>query len=148
MNNNCTAIGRLTKDIELRYTSNNKAVCDLSMAINNGKTLNGEDDTTFLNITVFGKNAENCAEFCKKGDLVGASYMVKNHNWEDKNGNKRYDYNFIANRITFLSTKKDGQAVSPIENKSNSQADVTNDDPFDAFQDFGEKLVIDDNFLE
>lgn len=114
MNNNCIAIGRLTKDIELKYTNSNKAVIELPLALNNGKTADGQEDTTFITITIFGANAENCAKYCKKGDLIGVNFMIKNHNWTDKENKKHYDYNFLGNRITFLSSKKEaqeGQAV-------------------------------------
>lgn len=100
MNNLFILIGRITKDLELRYTKEGKAVVDLNLAINNSK-----DDTTFITVTVFGRIAESTNEYCKKGDLIGVSGMIKNHNWEDKNGNKHYDYTFLANKVTFLQTK-------------------------------------------
>lgn len=92
-------VGRLTRDIELRYTTQNKAVAEFTIACNNSK-----DDTTFLKISAFGKIAESTAEYCKKGDMIAVDYTVKNHNWEDKNGVKHYDYSFIANKISFLTT--------------------------------------------
>lgn len=101
MNNLFTLIGRITKDLELRYTKEGKPVLDLNLAINNAK-----NDTTFITVTVFGKVAETTKQYCQKGDLIGVSGMIKNHNWEDKNGNKHYDYTFLANKISFLQTKQ------------------------------------------
>ena len=86
-------VGRLVRNPELRYTSSNKAVTKITIACNNSK-----DDTTFLDITIFGKMAETTDKYCQKGDILGIEYIVKNHNWEDAKGNKRYDYTFIANR--------------------------------------------------
>ena len=60
--NNFLCTGRLTKDPELKYTTENKPICSIDIAINNGK-----DDTTFLPITIFGKMAEVTNEYCKKG---------------------------------------------------------------------------------
>lgn len=93
--------GRISRDLELRATSNGKQVLDVPIAITNGK-----DDTTFLTIATFGKTAENINKYCKKGDMLGIEGLIKNSNWEDKNGNKHYDYSFIANRVEFLNTKK------------------------------------------
>lgn len=101
MNNLFILIGRITKDLELRYTKEGKAVLDLNLAINNAK-----NDTTFITTTVFGKVAETTGKYCQKGDLIGVSGIIKNHNWEDKNGNKHYDYTFLANKVSFLQTKQ------------------------------------------
>lgn len=100
MNNLFIFIGRITKDLELRYTKENKAVLDFVIAINNGK-----DDTSYIKLTSFGSIAELMAKYCKKGDLVGVQGLIKNHNWEDKNGNKHYDYTFLATKVTFLQPK-------------------------------------------
>ena len=102
MNNLFMVIGRLTKDTELRYTKESKPVCEVNIAVNNDK-----DDTTFLPITIFGAVAETTNKYCHKGDLISATGMIKNNNYEDKEGNKRYGYSFIASRVSFLSTKKE-----------------------------------------
>ena len=101
MNNLFIFIGRITKDLELRYTKENKAVLDFVIAINNGK-----DDTSYIKLTSLGSTAELMAKYCKKGDLIGTQGLIKNHNWEDKNGNKHYDYTFLANKVTFLQPKQ------------------------------------------
>lgn len=129
--NNYICIGRITKDIELKYTTSNKAVIRVILAVNNGK-----DDTTFLPITVFGNMAETTHKYCKKGDLIGVYATIKNQNWEDKNGNKHYDYSFIANKISFLSSKAK-------EIKEEAKKDNTN-----VFAEFGEQIEINDNFLD
>ncbi len=102
MNNNFIVIGRITRDLELRYTKDHKAVLELPLAISNGK-----DDTTFLNVSVFGTIAETINKFCKKGDLLGVKGIIKNNNYEDKNGNKHYEYRFLAERVSFLQMKKE-----------------------------------------
>ena len=98
--NNTILVGRITNNLELRYTTSNKAVVEVPLAINNSK-----DDTTFIKVTVFGNIAKTVNMYCKKGDMIGVQAMIKNHNWTDKNGNNHYDYSFIANKITFLQTK-------------------------------------------
>ena len=130
MNNNLILIGRITKDIELRYTPSNKAIAEISLAVNNSK-----DDTTFIRLTAFDKLAELVSNYCKKGDLIGTQSIIKNHNWTDKNGNKHYDYSFIINKISFLA-------------KGNKE-EVKKQDNTSVFQEFGDQLEIDvENMLD
>ena len=130
MNNNLILIGRITKDIELRYTPSNKAIAEISLAVNNGK-----NDTTFIRLTAFDKLAELVSNYCKKGDLIGTQSIIKNHNWEDKNGNKHYEYSFIINKISFLA-------------KSNKE-EIKKQDNTSAFEEFGDQLEIDvENMLD
>ena len=134
MNNLFIFIGRITKDLELRYTKENKAVLDFVIAINNGK-----DDASYIKLTSFGSVAELMAKYCKKGDLIGVQGLIKNHNWEDKNGNKHYDYTFLATKVTFLhSSNKD------IKNKSDGEIvrDVMNSN--DPFREINSQFSLDD----
>lgn len=132
MNNNFIIVGRITKDLELKSTSNGKPVLKVNIAVQNGK-----DDTTFIETTIFGKMAETTSQYCKKGDLIGVSGIIKNHNWEDKNGSKHYDYTFLANKITFLQTKNE-----------KSKPEIAKESNEDIFADFGNEIEIDDNLLD
>ena len=131
MNNNFFFIGRLTKNPELRYTSSNKAVAQIDLAVQNGK-----DDTTFVPITLFEKMAENVCKYCEKGDLIGFQGSVKNHNWEDNKGNKHYDYTFMANRMSFLQTKTNNQQ----EPKQAENVKKSTDEQI--YADFGDSIEI------
>ena len=128
MNNNFIIIGRIVKDLDLRATSNGKSVLKVNIAVQNGK-----DDTSFIETTLFGKVAETTAQYCKKGDLIGVNGIIKNHNWEDKNGNKHYDYTFLANKVTFLQTKKESNQ------ETNSNDNV--------YLDFGDVLTDEENLF-
>lgn len=134
MNNNFIFIGRLTKNPELRYTSSNKAVTQIDLAIQNGK-----DDVTFVPITLFGNIAENVCKYCEKGDQVGFQGIVKNHNWEDNKGNKHYDYTFMANRMSFLQTKTNNQQ----EPKQTENVKKSTDEQI--YADFGDSIEISDD---
>lgn len=128
MNNTTILIGRITKDIELRYTTSNKAIVEISLAVNNGK-----DDTTFIRLTAFDKLAELVSKYCKKGDLIGTQSIIKNHNWEDKEGIKHYEYSFIINKISFLA-------------KGNKE-EAKKQDNTSIFETFGEQIEIDTDKL-
>ena len=134
--NNYICVGRITKDIELRYTPNNKAVATIYLAVQNSK-----DDTTFLPITIFGSMAETTNKYCKKGDLIGIRGIIKNHNWQDNQGNKRYNYSFIAERVSFLSSKAK-------EIKQTSQTVEKKEDNTNIFEQFGKEVEINDQFLD
>ena len=131
--NNYMCVGRITKDIELRYTPSNKAVVQISLAVNNGK-----DDTTFITLTAFDKLAEIIGKYSKKGDLIGTQSIIKNHNWEDKNGNKHYDYSFIINKISFLAKG----------NKQEETKQEVKKETHDPFKEFGDMIEVTDNFLD
>lgn len=134
MNNNFIFIGRLTKNPELRYTSSNKAVTQIDLAVQNGK-----DDTTFVPITLFEKMAENVCKYCEKGDLIGFQGSVKNHNWEDNKGNKHYDYTFMANKMSFLQSKSNSQTE---QKKSEMVEKKATDEQI--YADFGDSIEISD----
>ncbi len=134
MNNNFFFIGRLTKSPELRYTSSNKAVTQIDLAVQNGK-----DDVTFVPITLFEKMAENVCKYCEKGDLIGFQGSVKNHNWEDAEGKRHYDYTFMANRMSFLQTKTNNQQ----EPKQAENVKKSTDEQI--YADFGDSIEISDD---
>lgn len=138
MQNNIV-VGRITKEIELRATEKGTNVVNLNIAVNNSK-----EDTTFLTITFFNKQAELVNQYCHKGDMIGIQFIIKNHNWTDEDNKKHYDYSFIARNITFLSTNnkneyKVSQEQKSVSNraKNDSQiiADVVNNTD-DLFQEF------------
>ena len=134
--NNFNITGRLTKEPELRYTKENKAVMSIDIAINNGK-----DDTTFLAIAVFNKQAETISQYCHKGDMLGITGTIRNHNWEDKNGNKHYDYSFMANRVDFLSSKSNSSSETKKAENEPKKEPVDNTQ---IYADFGDSIEISD----
>lgn len=103
--NNVTLIGRLTRDPEVRYTtgSDPMAVARFSVAINRGKDKNGNDKgADFPNVVVFGKQAENCERFLKKGRLIGIQGRIQTGKYTNKNGDTVYTTEVVANNVEFL----------------------------------------------
>lgn len=97
-------IGRLTKDPELRYIpSSGRAVATFSIAVDRtfvGK--DGQKQTDFFNIVVWGKQAENVANYLAKGSQVAIRGQIQNRNYETQNGEKRYLTEIIADNVQFL----------------------------------------------
>ena len=103
-------LGRLTKDPEVRYTSgNNTQVTTFSLAVNRRFVAQGgERQADFFNLTAFGKTAEFCAKYFKKGQQVVVEGRIHNRTWDDQNGQKRYATDFIVEETYFADSKREG----------------------------------------
>lgn len=100
--NKAILIGNLTKDPELKATSGGKSVATFSLAVRRPfKT----DETDYLNIVVWGTQAENCSKYLKKGSRAAVCGSVQTRSYDDKNGNKRYLTEIIAEGVEFLTSK-------------------------------------------
>ncbi len=101
--NSVVLIGRLTRDPEVRYTSGSQmAVCTFSIAIDRPARQGEERKTDFPRITVFGKQAENCERFLKKGRLVGVQGRLQTGSYTNKDGATVYTTDVVADRVEFL----------------------------------------------
>ena len=101
--NSVVLIGRLTRDPETRYTSGSQmAVCSFTIAIDRVTRQGEEKKTDFPRITVFGKQAENCERFLKKGRLVGVQGRLQTGSYTNKDGATDYTTDVVADRVEFL----------------------------------------------
>lgn len=101
--NSVNLIGRLTRDPDLRYTDSQLAVARFAIAIDRGKDQNGSDKgADFPNIVVFGKSAENCEKYLSKGKLVAIQGRIQTGSYTNKEGNKVYTTDVVANNVQFL----------------------------------------------
>jgi len=105
-------IGNLTRDPELRYTPSGAAVSDLGIATNrvyNTKEGERREETLFVDVAVWNRDAENCCQYLRKGSLVHVEGALKLESWEDKNtGEKRSKLKVVAERVQFLDSRRDG----------------------------------------
>lgn len=109
-NANCVnLIGNLTRDPELRYTPQGKAVCEMSIAINSSyvNKASGQkvEEVTFVDIVAWGKTGEVCAEYLKKGRPVYIQGRLKQDRWESPEGKKMSKLRVIAENVQFLGAK-------------------------------------------
>lgn len=107
-------IGRLTRDPELKYVpSTGKPVSNFTIAVDRPYTSkSGERMTDFFNIVVWGKQAENCANYIAKGRLVGIKGTIENRSYENQNGEKKYITEIIAENVQFLEFATKGNEVN------------------------------------
>jgi len=109
--NKVLLIGRLTRDPELRYTPGGTAVCDLGIAIGHKwKAADGswKEDTCFVDVTVWQKQAENCAEYLKKGREVFVEGRLALDQWQAPDGQKRSKLKIVALSVQFLGGRPGG----------------------------------------
>lgn len=112
--NSVILVGRLTKDPELRYTSNGVACCQFSLAVSNGKSKDGEErPASFPNIVVWDKQAENLAKYQKKGSQIAVDGKIQTRSYENEKGVKVYVTEVVAMQIQFLDSKKDERPLPP-----------------------------------
>lgn len=140
--NRVILIGNLTRDPELRYTPNNTAVADFGIAVNrNYQDGSGEwkEDTTFVDITVWGRQAENASQYLEKGNRVFLEGRLRLDQWETDSGEKRSKHGVTAERLSFLDSQggpdgdapEGGGAESPDEILDDVDVEETEDDiPF------------------
>lgn len=103
MINNVVLVGRMTRDAELRYTPSNVAVATFSLAVNrNFKGANGERETDFINCVIWRQQAENLANWAKKGALIGITGRIQTRNYENQQGQRVYVTEVVADNFQML----------------------------------------------
>src|SRR5574337_747914 len=106
MINNVTLIGRLTKDVELKYTPANQAVAQFVLAVNRTfKNANGERETDFINCVIWRQAAENFANWVKKGALIGITGRIQTRNYENQQDQRVYVTEVVADSFQMLESK-------------------------------------------
>ena len=99
--NSIILIGRLTKDPDLRYTQAGKAVCSFTLAVD--RPYSGDKkEADFINIVVWNKVGENCAQYLSKGRKVAVQGRLQIRSYEDDKGYKKYITEVVANSVEFL----------------------------------------------
>ncbi len=124
MINNVTLVGRITKEPELRYTPQNKAVATFTLAVNRQfKNAKGEREADFINCVIWGKSAENLANWTHKGQLIGVTGSIQTRNYENQQGQRVYVTEVVVTNFQPLEKSKqaNGNRVGkPTVNQSNS----------------------------
>ena len=124
--NKVILIGNLTKDLETRETPSGKTVANFSIAVN--RPFN--NDTDFFNITVWDKQAENCAKFLKKGSKVGIVGYLYNRSYEANDGTKRTVTEVNASEVEFLTPKQAEEQVVSVKRERPQLEEIDGNLPF------------------
>lgn len=140
MINNVVVVGRLTRAVDLRYTSNGTAYASFTLATDRDfKNQNGEKETDFINCVMWRKPAENLANYTKKGSLIGIEGRIQTRNYDNQQGQRVYVTEVLAERFHFLESTKTvnndvlsngGTNTLGINKNQNSTGNFANSDPF------------------
>ena len=114
MLNNVSLVGRLTKDVELRYTPSNVAVATFTLAVNRTfKNENGEREADFINCVMWRQQAENLANWAKKGALIGVAGRIQTRSYDNQQGQRVYVTEVVAEQFQLLDSRNSqGQSQS------------------------------------
>lgn len=144
MMNSICLVGRLTKNVELRYTPSNVAVATFTLAVNRTfKNENGDREADFINCVMWRQQAENLANWAKKGALIGVTGRIQTRSYDNQQGQRVYVTEVVAEQFQLLESKgqqgnQQGQQRQPQQqapdfsrNANANPLDISSDDlPF------------------
>jgi single-strand DNA-binding protein len=110
--NRVVLVGNLTRDPELRHTGGGTPVCSLRVAVNSRRkdeTGQWVDKPNYFSVSVFGNQAESCAQFLAKGRPVGIDGRLDWREWQAQDGSKREAVEVVAESVQFLGSRGDGE---------------------------------------
>lgn len=117
--------GRTTKDIELKYSQNNVAMANFSLAVNRRYVKEGEErQTDFINCQIFGKTAKTFSTYVKKGNEVMIQGRIQTRNYDDKDGKKVYVTEVIVENFEFCGSKQSNTNDGEEPNVNQAELDV------------------------
>ena len=107
--NKISLLGRLTKDVDIRYTqTNNTAVANFTIAVNRRFAKEGEQQADFINIVAWSKLGEFCSKYFKKGQQIAVVGRLQTRTYDDDKGTKHYITEVVAEEAYFADSKKEG----------------------------------------
>lgn len=155
--NKVILVGRLTRDPEVRTMPSGNAVASFTLAINrNFKNKEGNIDADFINVSVFGRQAENVGKYIFKGSQLGVEGRIQTRSYDAQDGSKRYVTEVIAENVEFMSSSKrdDSAPVNAYVDTTSSVymdqpspdtgVDISTEDPF---KNFGSEIALSDDDL-
>ena len=117
--NSVNLIGRLTKDVDLRYTQSGLAVGHFSVAIDRPKKDGQDNGADFPNCVAYGKTAENLANYVHKGEMVGVTGCIRTGSYTGKDGRKVYTTDISVASVQFLNSRSSGGQNNGYQNNGN-----------------------------
>jgi len=130
--NRTVLVGRLTKDPDLRYTSNGTATASFTVAVNrNFKNASGEREADFINCVAWRKAAETLSNFVKKGSQIAVDGRLQTRSYDNQQGQRVFVTELVVENFTFLDSKKEDGNQSSYKQKESYSQPKENKDPFE-----------------
>ena len=127
--NNWSGLGRITRDLEVRYSQNNNAVLPFTIAIDRKfKDSSGERQTDFINCVAFGKTAEHMAKWFTKGSMIAVTGAIQTRRYSDKNGENRTVTEVVVDEVSFTGERRDNAKQGATEYREASSNYIPDDD--------------------
>ena len=129
--NKVILVGRLGRDPESRFTASGQAVCNFSLATDRSyKDRNGQTQkqTEWHKIVVWGKLAEICQKYLKKGSQIFVEGRIQSRQWEDQQGQKRTAFEIVANEMRMLGSRAEASAAAPSHSAEEPEAHAAPDE--------------------
>jgi len=157
--NRVVLVGRLTKDPEVRALPTGNSVATFTLAINrNFKNKEGNIDADFINISVFGRQAENVGKYVSKGSQIGIEGRIQSRSYDAQDGTKRYVTDVVADNVEFMgSARNNNDNSAPVNAYVDTTSSVYMDQPSpetgvdisteDPFKNFGSEVALSDDDL-
>ncbi|HSU79388.1 MAG TPA: single-stranded DNA-binding protein [Candidatus Angelobacter sp.] len=118
MINQVTIVGRLTRDPEAKVTSEGIHVAHITLAVNRPyRNQNGELEADFISCTLWRKAAQNTAQYCRKGSVVGITGRIQTRHYDTQEGKRIYITEVIADTVRFLSSKPQSETQTQTKEK-------------------------------
>lgn len=141
--NEVLLVGKLARDVDLRTTANGADVARFTIKIRRPyKNIDGKYESDYIDCITWRNLAKNLSEYCKKDDLIGIMGRIQNVRYNGKNGDKVYQKEIVADKITFLANSNKKEETTQ-KNETETEP-VKQEDPFASF---GEQYDIDDSQL-
>lgn len=116
MINQTMLVGRLVREPEVRETENGKKVTNVTLAVSRSfKNADGEYETDFIDCTLWSGVAENTAEYCRAGDIIGIRGRIQTRMIENEDGTMTKRQEVVADKVTFLSSAKQKETETNLE---------------------------------
>lgn len=137
MINNVVLTGRLVRNLELKQSSNNNSMLNLTVAVNRTfKNQNGQQQADFISCKAFGKRAETIAQYCQKGDLVGITGSIQTGSYKKQDGTTVYTTDVMVDGVTFFPKPQQGNQANQFNqhlNNFNQQNNLGQNNAYNGF---------------
>lgn len=140
-------IGRLAKDVELRYTQSGTAVANFTLAVNRRYSPNGQQEADFINCVAWNKAAEFVAEYFYKGKQIALEGRLQVRSYDGGDGNKRWVSEVVVEQMEFVGSKNDSSSSKGNSGNGSSGSSYNSSGGADSYAGLGQEIMFDDNDL-